>query len=145
MNRQHIGIAAQSLTLMLAAAICCCTVAGCASGQGPSTAARQGSQSFDVFRATAGTNEVWIGRVAADADFQLRVLSATADQKTFLSATVHRMNEKPAVHADIAPPPGSQQFYDYSRLVPRGSPEFPGEFQTYLKKYYDLVLRPVSK
>ncbi|MEI6722227.1 MAG: hypothetical protein WCO67_15795 [Betaproteobacteria bacterium] len=84
-----------------------------------------------------------IGRVEADANFILKVVSAVPDQKEFLDETVELVNEKQVLHVEAPAPKGAPKFAVASRKVERGTPEFAAELQTYLATYYDITLQAV--
>ena len=101
-------------------------------------------QLFDVVLASNEREHI-IGRVEADPSFELKIVTALDKHRPFLEETVQEMNKKDLMHVEVAPPEGSPKFTLYSRAVTRTEAEFLTELLSYLKKYYDLTLRPVSK
>ena len=103
------------------------------------------SQAFDVIFTDEDDKEINIGRVEADPNFNLKIISAVPEHKEFLEETVELVNEKKVLHIEAAPPEDAPKFAVYSREVERGKPEFAGEMQAYLSSYYDLNLKPAGK
>ena len=102
-------------------------------------------QQFEVIFTDEDEKEINIGRVEADPNFNLKVVSAVPEHKEFLEETLDLVNEKKVLHVEAAPPEGAPKFAIYSREVERGKPEFAIEMQAYLASYYDLNLKPAGK
>jgi len=102
-------------------------------------------QVFDVIFTDEDEKEINIGRVEADPNFNLKIVSAAPEHKEFLEETLDLVNEKKVLHIEAAPPEGAPKFAVYSREVERGKPEFANEMQAYLASYYDLNLKLAGK
>jgi hypothetical protein len=102
------------------------------------------SQLFDVLLADDDENQVNIGRVEADPNFNLKIVSVVPEQEEFLTETVELVNDKDVLHVEAPPPEGAPMHAVFSRQVRRSAPEFPAEMQSYLQSYYDLTLKPAA-
>jgi hypothetical protein len=102
-------------------------------------------QVFDVIFTDEDEKEINIGRVEADPNFKLKIVSAAPEHKEFLAETLDLVNDKNVLHVEAAPPEGAPKFAVYSREVERGKSEFAGEMLSYLSSYYDLNLKPAGK
>ena len=84
-----------------------------------------------------------LGQLTLGADGLLTVTAITAPQASArIEEFVKLTNDKPGLHMDAEPAPGSPQFAVASRFVARGEPDFLAALQDYADKYYGWTIEP---
>ncbi|HEX5372144.1 MAG TPA: hypothetical protein VFW84_05360 [Aquabacterium sp.] len=78
-----------------------------------------------------------LGQLTLSADGLLSVKAITAPTvRAKVEEFVKLTNDKPGLHMDTAPLPGSPQFAVASRFIARGEPDFLAAIVDYADKYY---------